>query len=202
VQLAESWLGDQELDSFEVILRFLEGQNLYMLDRRAAGLAHMRQAVNLEGSDHMLEGNDLLFFAEALFAYGGHAAEKEACQSVLSGVQRGGSVGQPLWESFVDCTIRRSDYKPVATIVSILHDPHLLVVAFDRIGRLLLGTVGHTYEKEWVAGLERLLSSPSLEEDKKRDYWNIIQQNRQLSLLLKRYSPTTLAGTRGAVDTK
>ena len=58
-----------------------------MLGRKAPGIAHMRQAAAFEGTDGFLEGADLLFFAEALFAFGGHSAEKEACQTVSIGMQ-------------------------------------------------------------------------------------------------------------------
>ena len=69
----------------------LEGQNLYYLSKKAAGIAHMRHAIGSEGAQEYLRGEDYLFFAEALFDSGGLAAEKEACQSVNVGIQRGRS---------------------------------------------------------------------------------------------------------------
>jgi hypothetical protein len=186
VKMAQSSLGAQELWSFEVTLRFLEGQNLYMTDKRTAGIAHMRQAVLFEGTNDILEGNDLLFFAEALFCHGGQATEKEACQAVGSGIQRHGILSKAAWESFIDCSLKRNEIKPIAKIVASLQDVELLSFAFDRLGKLLIGTAGYTYEEEWAIGLARLISSPLLEESTKARYQSAIAENRRLLARINR----------------
>ena len=93
---------------------------------------------------------------------------------------------QTVWESFIECSIKRNDIKPVALIVSNLHDIRLLSLVFDRLGRLLIGTVGYTYEETWAAALNRLLTSPAVEEDKKLYYLDIVSENRRLTARLNR----------------
>jgi hypothetical protein len=185
INLAQSWLvGHNELHREEVILRFLEGQNLYALGRKAPGIAHMRQAVTSEKSEEYLTPRDFLFFAEVLFDHGGLSAEKEACQNVTAAVQLGETPSVSVWEKFVECSITRNDLKPVALLVSNLHDVHLLTLVFDRLGKLLIGTPGYTYEDEWAAALGRILNSPLVDEEKKTDYRQLVSQNRRLALRL------------------
>jgi hypothetical protein len=184
VNLAQSWLGAPELHREEVILRFLDGQNLYLLGRKAPGIAHMRQAVNVEGAGDFLEAADFLYFAEALFAYGGLSAEKEACQNVTIGIQGGAVPSLSAWENFVDCSIKRNDIRPVALIVSSLQEIELLSLVFDRLGKLLIGTPGYTYEEAWATALNRMLSSPRLSEETKSHYRNLVSENRKLAARL------------------
>ena len=188
VNLAQSWLAGHDLRRHEVILRFLEGQNLYFLSKKAAGIAHMRQAVTAEGAQEYLRGDDFLFFAEALFDFGGLSAEKEACQNVSIGIQLGEIPNLTLWDSFVDCSIKRNDIKPIALIVPHLHDLRLLTIIFDRLGKLLIGTPGYTYEDAWVSALNRILNSPSVDEEKKSYYCELVAENRRLSARLNRKS--------------
>ena len=77
VNLAQSWLAPRDLHREAVILRFLEGESLYMTGRKAPGIAHMRQAVTAENAQEYLHAKDFLFFAESLFGFGGLASEKE-----------------------------------------------------------------------------------------------------------------------------
>ena len=177
INLAQSWLGGHnELHRQEVILRFLEGENLYTLGRKAPGIAHMRQAVTCEKSEEYLSPIDFLYFAEALFDHGGLAAEKAACQNVTAAVQLGERPSVSLWEKFIDCSITRNDIKPIALIVSNLHDVQLLSIVFDRLGKLLIGTPGYTYEEAWGAALNRILNSPSVDEEKKAHYRQLTSQ--------------------------
>ena len=180
VNLAQSWLGGHDLARHEVILRFLEGQNLYMLTKKAAGIAHMRQAIAVEGAQDYLRAEDFLFFAEALFDFGGLSVEKEACQNVSTGIQLGEMPSIPLWDNFLDCSIKRNDIRPIALNVPYLHDVKLLTLIFDRLGRLLIGTPGYTYEDAWVGALNRVLSSSLIDEGKKSYYLDLIKDNRRL----------------------
>ena len=184
VNLAQSWLDGHNLPRQEVLLRFLEGQNLYMLTKKAAGIAHMRQAVTAEGAHEHLGGHDFLFFAEALFDFGGFSAEKEACQSVTIGIQLGDSPSLTLWDNFLDCSIKRNDVRPIALIVPHIHDIKLLSLIFDRLGKLLSGTPGYTYEDAWVSALNRILESPLVDEEKKSYYRDLVGGNRRLSARL------------------
>ena len=186
VNLAQSWLGSPELHRQEVILRYLEGQNLYMLGRKAPGIAHMRQAVTAEKAQDHLGAADFLSFAEALFDFGGMSAEKEACQNVSIGIQLGEIPSLALWNNFVDCSIKRNDIKPIALIASNLHDIHLLSVIFDRLGKLLIATPGYIYAEAWATALNRILTSPLLSEEKKTTYWDLASDNRPLAALLSR----------------
>jgi hypothetical protein len=185
INLAQSWLNSPDLHQQEITLRFLEGQNLYELGRKAAGIAHMRQAVTAEAADSSLQAADLLFFAEALFAFGGHSTEKEACQNVTLGIQRGAKPSMPAWNTYVECSIKRSDFKPLAAIVSSLDNMDMIALVFDRLGKLLVGTVGHTYVDEWAGALNRVLTSPHLEAEKKSYFRDLVTQNRALSARLK-----------------
>jgi hypothetical protein len=186
INLAQSWLGTQGLHREEVVLRFLEGQNLCMLGRKAPGIAHMRQAVIFESSQDYLEANDFLFFAESLFDFGGLSAEREACQNVVIGVQLGSMPSISVWDKFIECSIKRNDIKPVALIVSNLYDVRLLSLVFDRLGKLLIGTPGYTYEEAWAAALNRILSSPLVGDEKKAYYSELVSQNRKLAARLSR----------------
>ena len=145
----------------------------------------MRQAVTCEKSEEYLSPIDFLYFAEALFDHGGLAAEKAACQNVTAAVQLGERPSVSLWEKFIDCSITRNDIKPIALIVSNLHDVQLLSIVFDRLGKLLIGTPGYTYEEAWGAALNRILNSPSVDEEKKAHYRQLVSQNRHLALRLK-----------------
>ncbi len=202
INLAQSWLDSQELRQQEVILRFLEGQNLYMLGRKAPGIAHMRQAAAFEGAPDFLEGEDFLFFAEVLFTFGGHSAEREACQTVVIGIQRGTMPSPLVWETFIDCSIKRNEIKPIALIVANLHDIQLLTLAFDRLGRLMKGAAGYTYEENWAMALERLLTSSLLDEDKKLDLWNLVSDNRALAARLNRHWRPNPTAARSLDDSK
>ena len=186
VNLAQSWLGSQELHRQEVILRYLEGQNLYLLGRKAPGIAHMRQAVTAEKAQDCLAAADFLLFAEALFDFGGLSAEKEACQNVSIGIQLGEMPSLSLWNNFVDCSIKRNDIKPIALVASNLHDIQLLCVVFDRLGKLLIATPGYTYAEAWATALNRILTSSLLSEEKKISYWDLASDNRPLAALLSR----------------
>jgi hypothetical protein len=185
INLAQSWLDAQGLHFQGVVLRFLEGQNLFMLGRRATGLAHMRQAIMAEAADEALEAGDFLFFAEALFSFGGLSTEKEACQNVSAGMQRGGLPTIQTWSSFVDCSIQRGDFKLLASTVASLTDIDLITFAFDRLGKLLIGTPGHTFANEWAGALSRVLSSPQVNDEKKHLYRDQLSENRTLMARLK-----------------
>jgi hypothetical protein len=185
INLAQSWLNSQDLHQQEIILRFLEGQNLYELGRKAGGIAHMRQAVTAEAADSSLQAADFLFFAEALFAFGGHSTEKEACQNVSMGIQRGAKPSMPAWTTFVECSIKRSDFKPLASIVSSLDDMDMITLVFDRLGKLLVGTAGHTHVDEWASALNRMLTSPHVDAEKKSYYRDLVTENRALGARLK-----------------
>jgi hypothetical protein len=187
VNLAQSWLGDQELRREEIVLRFLEGQNLYHLGRKASGIAHMRQATSAEKAQDYLESSDFLFFGEALFDFGGLSSEREACQSVVTGIQIGKEPSLSLWDTFLACSIKRNDLKPVALLVPNIHDVHLLCAIFDRLGKLLVGTPGYTYEEAWVDGLTRILNSPMVDEDKKVYYLNLVSDNRKLTAIFAKF---------------
>jgi hypothetical protein len=185
INLAQSWLDAQDLREQEIILRFLEGQNLYTLGRKAGGIAHMRQAVTAETAHEALEASDFLFFAEALFAFGGLSTEKEACQNVSIGIQRGAHPSMSAWSAFVDCSIKRSDLKPLASIMATISEMDLIALVFDRLGKLLIGTPGHTFADEWAAALSRLLASSHLADDKKAYFRGLVSENRTLSARLK-----------------
>ena len=101
INLAQSWISTQDMAREEVVLRFLEGQNLYMIGRVAPGIAHMRQALSSEETSEILDGTDLLFFAEALFSFGGYSAEKEACTAVGIAMQRKTVPRPSVWLSFL-----------------------------------------------------------------------------------------------------
>lgn len=146
----------------------------------------MRHAVTFEKSEEYLTPADFLFFAEALFDFGGLSAEKEACQNVTAAVQLGETPSISVWEKFVDCSIKRNDIKPIALLVSNLHDVRLLSLVFDRLGKLLIGTPGYTYEEAWAAALNRILSSPLLDEETKAHYHQLASQNRRLAPRLSR----------------
>jgi hypothetical protein len=167
---------------------FLEGQNLYYLSKKAAGIAHMRQAIGSEGAQEYLRGEDYLFFAEALFDFGGLAAEKEACQCVNAGIQLGKIPSITLWDNFLDCSIKRNDIKPIALLVPNLHDINLLTLIFDRLGKLLIATPGYTHEEAWANALNRILSSPLVGEEKKSYYCDLVEGNRRLSARLNQRS--------------
>jgi len=138
-----------------------------------------------EAADSSLQAADFLFFAEALFAFGGHSTEKEACQNVSMGIQRGAKPSMPAWTTFVECSIKRSDFKPLASMVSSLDDMDMLALVFDRLGKLLVGTAGHTHVDEWASALNRMLTSPHLEAEKKSYYRDLVTENRALSARLK-----------------
>jgi hypothetical protein len=150
----------------------------------------MRQAIAAEGAQEYLRADDFLFFAEALFDFGGLSAEKEACQSVSIGIQLGEVPSLTLWENFLDCSIKRNDIKPIALIVPQLHDLKLLTLIFDRLGKLLIATPGYTYEDAWVNALNRILNSPLVDEEKKSYYCELVEDNRRLSARLNRKSNT------------
>jgi hypothetical protein len=186
INLAQSWLGARELHPQEVSLRFLEGQNLYLLGKKASGIAHMRQAVGVDRSDECLESSDFLFFAGALFDFGGLYAEKEACQNVAVGIQKGTTPSLSLWESFVECSIKRNDIKPIALIVSNLQEVELLCTVFDRLGKLLIATPGYTYDEAWAAALNRILSS-GISDERKTFYRELVSENRKINARLNRH---------------
>ncbi|MHB8271181.1 ATP-binding protein [Bradyrhizobium sp.] len=185
INLAQSWLDAKELHKQGIILRFLEGRNLYALGRKAGGIAHMHQAVTAEAADDSLQAGDFLFFAETLFTFGGLATEKDACQNVAIGIQRGAEPSMSVWSAFVDCTIKRNDLKPLASIISSLEDINLTALVFDRLGKLLVGTPGHTFVNEWAGALNRILTSPNVEDEKKSYYRDLVSENRTLTARLK-----------------
>jgi hypothetical protein len=102
------------------------------------------------------------------------------------GIQLGEVPSLALWDNFVDCSITRNDLKPIAQIVANLQDTKLLCLAFDRLGRLLIGTPGYTHEEAWAAGLNRMLSSPLLSEQQKDYYFDLASPNRRLVARLSR----------------
>jgi hypothetical protein len=185
INLAQSWLDTQGLDKQEVILRFLEGQNLFMLGRKAGGIVHMRQAILANPEVEALEPADFIFFADALFSFGGLSTEKEACQNVSFGMQREAQPSMSTWSAFVDCSIKRSDLKPLASAIANLTDINLVALVFDRLGKLLIGTPGHTFANEWAGALSRILASPHINEERKRYFKDLVSENRTLTARLK-----------------
>jgi hypothetical protein len=145
----------------------------------APGIAHMRQAVSSEETNEILEGDDLLIFADALFSFGGYSAEKEACTAVALALQRKAIPGHNIWKNFLESNIKRNEIKPIANAVANILDVNLLSAAIDKLGRLLIGTSGYTYEDSWATALSRLLNS-SLPEDKKLSYRDLLKENRRL----------------------
>jgi hypothetical protein len=144
----------------------------------------MRQAISCDGSEQVLSGDDLLFFAEALFAHGGSAAEKEASEVTLAGITRNGVISESLLCRFIDCNIKRGMPRLIASLVSSLSDGALLCVAFDRIGLLLNDSkVAHAFEREWASGLDRLLRSDVVDENRKKRYsaefGSILEQSKR-----------------------
>jgi hypothetical protein len=169
VRLARSWA--PEGDKAEIQLRFLEGYNLYMTGNRAGGIAHMRQAIEMDDDNASLGGNDILLFSEALFSHGGSAGEREASEGVLTGIQRGALPTEAVVDSFMACSIKRGDNKLVASVVSSMHDGRTLSYVFDRIEPVLRDVkVAYAFEREWATALERLGHSMEIGSEKKQEY--------------------------------
>ena len=181
VNLAQSWLAPRDLHREAVILRFLEGESLYMTGRKAPGIAHMRQAVTAENAQEYLHAKDFLFFAKSLFGFGGLASEKEACENVSTGIQLGENPSIAVWEKFIDRSIERNDIRPIALIISNIYDIPLLCIVFDKLGKLLIATPGYTYEEAWATALNRMMMSPVLNVEKKKYYWDMASENSSLA---------------------
>jgi hypothetical protein len=157
IKLAQSWASSGDDPQSEAHLRFLEGKCLYTNGSRAAGIAHMRQALNSDYSAS-LTGSDLLFFADVLFMHGSSSAEKEASDAAMRGVETGGSLDAGLLQRLIACNIKRGDSKLIARLVSQLQDGALLRSAFDQIQTFLQDSrIAYAHEREWASGLERLL---------------------------------------------
>jgi hypothetical protein len=145
----------------------------------------MRQAVSAEAAGEALEPEDFLFFADALFAFGGLSAEKEACHNVSVGIQRGAQPAMVTWSAFIDCSIKRSDLKPLALAMSGITNVDLIALVFDRLGKLLVGTAGYTFANEWASALSRILTSQHFDEERKAYYLDLVSENRTLTARIK-----------------
>jgi hypothetical protein len=171
VRLAQSWLNEIEAGILATQLRFLEGQALYNTDNRVAGLAYMKQAIGSHRQQACLTGNDFLTFAEALFAHGGTASEREASEAASTGQQSGGLFSESLLRRFLDCNLKRGDTRLIADVMSRIHDANLICLAFDQIAGLLKSPqVRFTYEKQWSLALNNLAGSELIRDERKRFY--------------------------------
>jgi len=171
VRLAESWIEPEDMNEQIVQLRYLEGKTLYMTDNRLAGLAHMERAIGYDAHHSSLLGDEVLFFAQALFAHGGGSKEKLASEAVSAGVDKGGNCTKDLLDRFIDCNIKRSNYKAIADVVSKIRDAEVVCLAFNRIEVLLNNpTIAYPYEKHWATALGTVLASPAIEPETKKRY--------------------------------
>ncbi len=171
VRLAQTWLEHSGLSALEVQLRFLEGKVLYRLGNRPAGIAHMRHAIGRDIDGDIVEGDELLFFADAVFSHGERAAEREASDLLLLALSKGGVLSESRLIRFLDSNLPLRNHKMIAGVISRIEGGQLLLVAFDRIGRLLDdNTFAYSYEKELRPALDRLCTSSSIDEDRQRYY--------------------------------
>jgi hypothetical protein len=182
VRLAVTWLAEIEAGPLETQLRFIEGYSLYNTTNRTAGLAHMRQAIHAHRAHSALRPEDIVAFADALYAHGGTSSEREASETVLAGMQEGAKIGASLLDRFIDCNLKRGDSKLIAEVASKLLDGNQICSLFDKIAGLLRSPqVKFTYLREWSTALNALASSEVVREEKKRAYLTEFSEIRELA---------------------
>jgi hypothetical protein len=172
-RLAQTWHADPRL-------RFLEGRILFEMNKRDAGLVHMRKAMEDDTAKATLKGEEVLFFADAVFSYGGRSTEKEALDAVSAGIQKGGLPSESLVARVVECSIQRRDYRFLGSLLPKLNDDRVVLKALDHMRGLLDdGTFLFSYSKEVVTALDRVGNSALLDEEQRLYYRNVIAAIRQ-----------------------
>jgi hypothetical protein len=161
-RLAQTWITDAKL-------RFLEGKIRYEMGERAAGIAHMRQSIAPGSAD--LETDDILYFAQALLAHGDRAGESEASKAALLAVKKGAVLPDGLISRLIESSFNRRDHGALVDMLSTLEGGDILSAAFERIEPLLNDRqFAYAYEKGLARIIDKLCTSATLDENKKRYY--------------------------------
>jgi hypothetical protein len=157
-------------------LRFLEGKILFVQGNKPAGIMHMRQAAC--ESPLMLDGDDYLFYASALFNRGGKLVERDACEAVLTGIEKGCQPNDALLFAFLDCSTQRRDNSAVARIIGKLEEEQL-VKAMDRVDSIVSNQTFYlAYDKVMLSVLDRLRNYSGISEAKRGFFASAYQKVR------------------------
>jgi hypothetical protein len=165
VQLAQTW------KDRDASLRFLQGEILFKMGSRAAGIGHMRQAIRLEEDGGGLTGDELTFYTNALLVEGARNAEVEALDVALTAVGRGGKLSATTLHRVIDCMLQRRDHRKVADLVARIGDDEQLAELFKKIEGLLQNNAFLIeYERQILPALKRVCGSGLLEDEVRQDY--------------------------------